>query len=302
MPIAAGLSVQTGIDPAFMAAIIVGGSFFGDNLSFISDTTIAATRSQGCSMIDKFKANLGIAAPAALVVAVIYVIQGLSVDFTPMAQKVEWVKLIPYLLVLVMAISGVNVMGVLTAGIILNAIIGFACGNFEWTSFLGSVGSGIGSMGELIIVTMLAGGMLEMIRVNGGIDFIIKVMTKRISGKRGAELTIGGLVSLANLCTANNTIAIITTGNIAKDIASRFGVDPRKSASILDTFSCLVQGIIPYGAQMLMATSLLNATLSSTAGAEQVSSMAIIAKLYYPYALGVFAILAILLRFPKKYS
>jgi Na+/H+ antiporter NhaC len=144
--------------------------------------------------------------------------------------------------------------------------------------------------------------MLEMIRVNGGIDFIIKVMTKRISGKRGAELTIGGLVSLANLCTANNTIAIITTGNIAKDIASRFGVDPRKSASILDTFSCLVQGIIPYGAQMLMATSLLNATLSSTAGAEQVSSMAIIAKLYYPYALGVFAILAILLRFPKKYS
>lgn len=302
MPIAAGLSVQTGIDPAFMAAIIVGGSFFGDNLSFISDTTIAATRSQGCSMIDKFKANLGIAAPAALVVAVIYVIQGLSVDFTPIAQKVEWVKLIPYLLVLVMAISGVNVMGVLTAGITLNAIIGFACGNFEWTSFLGSVGSGIGSMGELIIVTMLAGGMLEMIRVNGGIDFIIKVMTKRISGKRGAELTIGGLVSLANLCTANNTIAIITTGNIAKDIASRFGVDPRKSASILDTFSCLVQGIIPYGAQMLMATSLLNATLSSTAGAEQVSSMAIIAKLYYPYALGVFAILAILLRFPKKYS
>lgn len=302
MPIAAGLSVQTGIDPAFMAAIIVGGSFFGDNLSFISDTTIAATRSQGCSMIDKFKANLGIAAPAALVVAVIYVIQGLSVDFTPMAQKVEWVKLIPYVLVLVMAISGVNVMGVLTAGIILNAIIGFACGNFEWTSFLGSAGSGIGSMGELIIVTMLAGGMLEMIRVNGGIDFIIKVMTKRISGKRGAELTIGGLVSLANLCTANNTIAIITTGNIAKDIASRFGVDPRKSASILDTFSCLVQGIIPYGAQMLMATSLLNATLSSTAGAEQVSSMAIIAKLYYPYALGFFAILAILLRFPKKYS
>ncbi len=302
MPIAAGLSVQTGIDPAFMAAIIVGGSFFGDNLSFISDTTIAATRSQGCSMIDKFKANLGIAAPAALVVAIIYIIQGLSVDITPAVEKVEWVKLFPYVLVLVMSISGVKVMGVLTAGIILNAVIGFAYGSFDWTSFLGSVGNGIGSMGELIIVTMLAGGMLEMIRVNGGIDFIIKIMTKGIKGKVGAELTIGGLVSLANLCTANNTIAIITTGNIAKDIASRFGVDPRKSASILDTFSCLVQGIIPYGAQMLMATSLLNATLSSTAGAEQVSSMAIIAKLYYPYALGILAILAILLRFPKKYS
>jgi Na+/H+ antiporter NhaC len=201
------------------------------------------------------------------------------------------VLLIPYILVIALALTGVNVAAVLTIGLLVNALIGFIKGSLGWTSFLTSVGGGISGMGDLIIVTMLAGGMLELIRVNGGLDFIVNGMTRRINGKRGAEMSIAGLVSLANLCTANNTIAIITSGGIAKDITERFGLDPRKTASILDTFSCLVQGLIPYGAQLLMA-----------AGLSGASSISIIGYLYYPFIMGLFALLAILLRFPRKYS
>ena len=194
-------------------------------------------------------------------------------------------------MVIWLALAGMNVVSVLAIGIAANAVIGFSCGDFGWTGWLVSMGKGIGGMGELIIVTMLAGGMLEMIRVNGGIDFIVSSLTRKIKGKRGAELCIAALVSLANICTANNTIAIITTGRIARDITRKYGLDNRKSASILDTFSCLIQGIIPYGAQMLMA-----------AGLAGVSALSIIKYLYYPYALGLLALLAILFRFPKKYS
>ena len=179
----------------------------------------------------------------------------------------------------------------LTIGILANAVIGFIDGSLSWSGWLGSIGSGISGMGDLIMVTMLAGGMLEIIKVNGGIDYIVNGLTRRIHGKRGAELSIAGLVSLANLCTANNTIAIITTGQIAKDISARFGLDPRKTASILDTFSCLVQGLIPYGAQLLMA-----------AGLAGVSSISIIGYLYYPFVMGVFALGAILFRLPRRYS
>lgn len=291
MPIASGLASEIGVDTAYMAAIIVGGSFFGDNLSFISDTTIASTRSQGCSMRDKFRANLWIAAPAALIVCAIYIFQGLQVNVAPTCDDVHWLRLVPYLTVLVMAIFGVNVMAVLACGIGLNALIGFAFGCFSWEGFMAAVGDGIGGMGELIIVTMLAGGVLEIIRHNGGMDFIINGLTKSIKGKRGAEFAIGGLVALANLCTANNTIAIISTGDIARDIAQKFGVDPRKSASLMDTFSCLVQGYLPYGAQLLMAGALAGA-----------SSVEIMTHLYYPAVLGLMVVLAILLRFPKKYS
>ena len=291
VPVAAGIAEQTGAGTAFMAAIVAGGAFFGDNLSFISDTTIAATRTQECAMKDKFRVNLAIAAPAALAVTAIYVFVGAGTHLEDTAGAVEWVKLIPYIMVIWLALAGMNVVSVLALGIGANAILGFCCGDFGWTGWLAALGSGIGGMGELIIVTMLAGGMLEVIRANGGIDFIVNGLTRKISGKRGAELCIAALVSLANICTANNTIAIITTGRLARDISIRYGVDPRKSASILDTFSCMVQGIIPYGAQMLMA-----------AGLAGVSALSIIKYLYYPYALGLMALLAILLRFPKKYS
>ena len=291
VPVAAGIADQTGTATAFMTAIVTGGAFFGDNLSFISDTTIAATRTQECSMKDKFKVNVAIAAPAAIIVTAIYVLIGSGTEFDGQPESIDWLKLVPYIMVIWLALAGMNVVSVLAIGIAANAVIGFSCGDFGWTGWLVSMGKGIGGMGELIIVTMLAGGMLEMIRVNGGIDFIVSSLTRKIKGKRGAELCIAALVSLANICTANNTIAIITTGRIARDITRKYGLDNRKSASILDTFSCLIQGIIPYGAQMLMA-----------AGLAGVSALSIIKYLYYPYALGLLALLAILFRFPKKYS
>ena len=263
----------------------------GDNLSFISDTTIAATRTQGCSMSDKFKVNVRIAAPAAVLVTLVYIFMGQNVAPIETPSSIAWYKLIPYISVIGLAMSGINVVAVLSIGIVINALIGFADGSLSWLTWLGSIGSGIAGMGDLIIVTMLSGGMLEVIRENGGIDYLVQLLTRRINGKRGAEFSIAALVSMANVCTANNTIAILTTGRIAKDITSRFGLDPRKSASLLDTFSCMIQGVLPYGAQMLMASGLAG-----------VSSISIIRWLFYPYALGLLAILAILFRYPKKFS
>ncbi len=291
VPIAAGIAGETGMSLPMITAIIVGGAFFGDNLSFISDTTVAATKTQGCSMRDKFRVNLWIAAPAALLVTVLYVFLGLSVEAVPDSGTIQWVGLVPYLLVIGLALAGVNVVTVLAIGIGVNGIIGWITGAYDFVGWMASIGGGIGSMGELIIVSLLAGGLLEMIRYNGGLQFIIDSLTRRISGRRTAALSIAGLVSLVNLCTANNTIAIITVGPLAKDISDRFHLDPRKTASILDTFSCLVQGIIPYGAQMLMASGLAG-----------VSAVSIIGHLYYPFALGIVAFLSILLRFPRKYS
>lgn len=297
VPIAAGIAgeLSTASDLAtntsFITGIIVGGAFFGDNLSFISDTTIAATRTQGCSMADKFKVNLRIVGPAAIAVTILYIILGASVSATPEGGPVNWILLIPYLLIIGLALSGMNVSVVLTIGIFVNAILGFISGTLTWSGWMTSIGNGISGMGDLIMVTMLAGGMLEVIRVNGGLDYIVNGLTKRINGKRGAEFSIAGLVSLANFCTANNTIAIITTGRIARDISERFGLDPRKTASILDTFSCLVQGFIPYGAQLLMA-----------AGLAGVSSISIMGYLYYPFVMGTLAIMAIIFRYPRKYS
>ena len=299
VPVAAGIAEELALGGAsgmaastpFITAIIVGGAFFGDNLSFISDTTRAATRTQECSMADKFKVNIRIVAPAAIIVACLYVFLGASVSVSPDAGTIEWVKIIPYVLVIALAISGIDVAAVLTIGLAVNAIIGFCGGDLTWTGFLESIGSGISGMGDLIIVTMLAGGMLELIKANGGLDFIVNGLTRRIRSKRGAELSIAALVSLSNLCTANNTIAIITTGRIAKDITQKFGLDPRKTASILDTFSCLIQGFIPYGAQLLMA-----------AGLAGISTITIINHLYYPIIMGICALLAILFRLPRKYS
>lgn len=288
MPVATGIAEETGISNAFMAGIIVGGAFFGDNLSFISDTTIAATRTQGCSMADKFRTNFRIVLPAAVIVTAIYIFKGADLNMATTAMAIDPIKLIPYIAVLALALLGINVITVLFFGIMTNAVIGFSTGSFGWDGWLSETGSGIIGMGELIIVTVLAGGMLEMIRFNGGLDFVINRMSGHIKGRKGAESCIAALVSIANLCTANNTIAIITTGGISKEIASRFGIDPRKSASILDTFSCLVQGIIPYGAQMLMASQLSAATPSD-----------IIRNLYYPIIMGVFAILSIIFGYPR---
>ena len=299
VPVASGIAEElalTGGPEAvssipFITAIIVGGAFFGDNLSFISDTTIAATRTQECSMADKFKVNFRIVGPAALAVTILYVVLGAEMSSTPESGPVNIFLLIPYISVIILALAGMNVTAVLTIGLLLNGTIGMAGGLISWSGYLGAIGNGISGMGDLIIVTMMAGGMLDMIRANGGLDFIVKGLTSRIRGKRGAEFSIAALVALSNLCTANNTVAIITTGGIARDISRRFGLDPRKVASILDTFSCLVQGLIPYGAQLLMA-----------AGLAGISSISIIGYLYYPFIMGAMAVMAILFRFPRKYS
>lgn len=291
VPIASGIAASTGSSVPLITGIIVGGAFFGDNLSFISDTTVAATKTQGCSMQDKFKVNLWIAAPAALIVAALYIVLGRGVTASPEVIGADWYLMLPYLLVIVLAIMGVNVVTVLATGIGVNGVIGWITGAYDFVGWLSAIGSGIGGMGELIIVSLLAGGMLELIRYNGGLDFIIGKLTRHISGKRGAGASIAALVSLVNVCTANNTISIITVGPLAKDISARFGLDPRKTASILDTFSCLVQGILPYGAQMLMASGLAG-----------VSALSIIGHLYYPFALGIMACLAILFGFPRLRS
>ena len=291
VPIAAGVASETHTDLSLMTAIIVGGSFFGDNLSFISDTTIMATQTQGCRLSDKFRVNVFFVFPAALIVLICYLFMGNQTEAPQHTAQVEWVKVIPYLVVLFTAVFGMNVMAVLTLGIMLTGLIGLLTGSIDIFGWFGSMGEGILSMGELIIVTMMAGGMLELIRQQGGIDFIIRLLTRRVSSKRGAELSIAFLVSLVNVCTANNTVAILTVGNISKQIGDRFGVDNRRCASILDTFSCTVQGVLPYGAQLLIAS-----------GLAALSPVSIIPHLYYPLVLGFVSLIAILLRYPRRYS
>jgi Na+/H+ antiporter NhaC len=297
VPIAAGLAHSMDANVGMMTAIIVGGAYFGDNLSFISDTTVVATQTQNCKMSDKFKVNSMIVVPAAVLVLIAYSVMGVGLQAPTHINEVEYMKVLPYLIVLVTAIAGMNVMAVLTLGTLLCGAIGIgshllgASGSYDLFGWFSAMGNGIIGMGELIIIAMMAGGMLEIIRENGGIDFIINKITAHVNSKRGAELSIAALVSMVNICTANNTVAILTVGNISKKIGDRFGVDNRKAASILDTFSCMVQGLIPYGVQMLLAAGLAN-----------LSPMDILPYLYYPMAIGVAALLAILLRYPKRYS
>ena len=287
-PVAVGIAEQTGCTLPLIIAVVVGGAFFGDNLSFISDTTIVATQTQGCKMNDKFKANIWLALPAAIIVFVLYIFLGKEIQAPQDIQLLAWYKVIPYLSVLVLAIAGVNVLVVLLVGIFLAGGIGMLSGSFGLMDAMGAMGQGIMGMSELIIVTLLAGGMLALIRHNGGIDYLIHALTMRINGKRGAKFTIASLVILADLCTANNTIALVTVGPMTREIAEKYGIDKRISASLLDTFSCFAQGLIPYGAQLLMAAGLANIT-----------PFDIIGYLYYPIALGVMAALGILFDFPK---
>ena len=289
-PVAVGIAEQTGSSLAMIVALVVGGAFFGDNLSFISDTTIVATQTQGCKMNDKFKANIWLAAPAAIIVLVAYIFIGQGMEVPAYLPEVEWYKVIPYVAVLVMAIVGVNVLIVLFIGIILAGIIGIAAGSFDAIGWMGAMGNGIMGMSELIIVTLLAGGMLALIRYNGGIEYLIRALTIRIRGKRGAKFTIALLIILADMCTANNTIALVTVGPMAKEIADKYGIDKRISASLLDTFSCFTQGFLPYGAQLLMA-----------AGLAHITPFEITAYLYYPIALGLMAVLGIVFDYPRRY-
>lgn len=290
-PLAVGIAQQSGISTPMMIGLVVGGTYFGDNLSFISDTTIVATQTQGCSMKDKFRVNICIVAPVALLMLIVYFFLGESVSTPAEVGEVNFWLVLPYLAVVILAICGVNVLLSLGIGIFLTGIIGMVMGTYDVFGWFAAMNEGMMGMSELIIVTILAGGMLEIIRHNGGIELIIKALTRNIQSKRAGEMSIAALTCLVNVCTANNTVAIITTGPISKDIAQRFRIDPRKSASILDTASCFTQGLLPYGAQVLIA-----------AGLSEVNPIAIIPNLYYPMLIGVALILAILVRYPRKYS
>ena len=285
MPIAVGIAQQLEESVPFVAAIIIGGAFFGDNLSFISDTTICATQSQGCKMSDKFRTNIRIALPAAILVFIFYVFIGKYMSSPAIVGEINFWKVMPYLVVLITAIAGMNVLIVLVVGILLTGIVGMINGDYTILSWSDAMGAGVVGMGELIIITMLAGGLLEVIRANGGIKFIMDKILRHVHSQRTAELSIAAMVSVVDMFTANNTVAIITVAGLAKDISIRYHLDNRRVASILDTFSCIMQGIIPYGAQLLMGAALAG-----------IASVDIIPYLYYPYVLALFAIGNIIFR------
>ena len=299
VPIATGIanSIDNGqsimgnfqLSTPLVVAVVVGGAYFGDNLSFISDTTIVATQTQGCRMSDKFRTNARVVVPAAVLVLLVYVAMGQGIYVEREVSEVDWVLVVPYLIVFATALCGMNVLMVLVLGILATGVIGILRGTYRFYEWLTAMGEGILSMGELIIVTLMAAGLVGVIRQLGGIDFILERLTRRIRGSRGAEFSIAGLVVFTNFCTANNTIAILTVGHLAKEISQRFGIDPRRSASILDTFSCFAQGLIPYGAQMLMASSL-----------AMLNPIEIIPYLYYPFVMGFFMFLSILFRYPRN--
>jgi len=288
-PIAVGIAEKTGLPVGFLIAAVVSGAMFGDGLSMISNSTVAATKTQDVEMVDKFKANFKIVLPAAIITLIIYAFLTLGMDVNATeAYDYELIKIIPYVAVLVIALTGLNVVLVLVGGIVLSAIIGLIYGSFDiFTVFQLSL-KGIAGMEDISIISILIGGMGELTKVNGGIDFLLHTIQKRIHSEKGAEFGIGILVSLVDLCTANNTVSIIIVGSLTKNLSEKYGVDRRKAASLLDTFACFIQGCIPYGAQLLVASSL-----------AVISPFSIMQYLYYPYLLGVASVVAILLGIPK---
>ncbi|MBQ8386421.1 MAG: Na+/H+ antiporter NhaC family protein [Paludibacteraceae bacterium] len=283
MPIAASLADKTEMSLPLMAAAIVGGAFFGDNLSFISDTTIVATQSQGCKQSDKFRYNFFLVLPVAILVCIIYLLMGSGADEVA-AGNVMWWKIIPYAAVLVSAAMGMNVMLVLLMGNVLTGIVGIADGSYTFMEWTSSLTAGIMGMSELILISMMAGGIFALITKQGVMERFMRLVSIKIHTQRGAELSICLLVGVVNVLTANNTVAILSVGDVAKQLAKHYGVDARRSASLLDTTSCAVQGLLPYGAQLLMASSLAG-----------ISALSIIPYLYYPMFIGLIALLSILI-------
>jgi Na+/H+ antiporter NhaC len=287
-PIGVGISEQTDISLALSMAAVIGGAMFGDNLSFISDTTIAAVRTQGTKMKDKFKVNFLIVLPAAVITCVILALLTMGEQANISQASYDWLKILPYLCVLITALAGVNVFLVLSLGIVLSGFLGVLDGSYQWMDVIQSISSGMAGMYEISFLAILIAGMVAVIKHNGGIDFLLYSVTRNIKSKKGAEFSIAGLVGLTDLSTANNTISIIIAGPLAKNISEQYGIDPRRSASILDVFSCCIQGLIPYGAQMLVA-----------AGVAGISPVSILPYSYYPILIGICGILAILTGFPR---
>lgn len=282
-PIALGVAQKTGIPVPLVIGAVVGGAMFGDNLSMISDTTIAAVRTQGCELKDKFKMNFLIVLPAAIATAIILTVVTLGYgNVATQSYEYDIIKVLPYILVLAGALIGVNVFALLGSGILFAGAVGIFSNSFDILGFIGAISEGLGGMYELSLLVIVVGGVVSLIKFNGGIDYILHFITSKIKSKKGAEFGIAALVSVIDLCTANNTIAIVTAGPLAKDIAEKYDIDPRKTASILDIFSSCWQGVIPYGAQLLTA-----------AGIAGISPVEIIKYLYYPGLMFICGIAAI---------
>ncbi|KNF09105.1 transporter, NhaC family [Gottschalkia purinilytica] len=292
-PIAVQLVEKAGLNLPLVLGALIGGAMFGDNLSIISDTTIAATRTQGVSMKDKFRANFGLALPAALVTIVLLFIFGKPVTI-PESQEYTFniIKVIPYIFVLIAAVSGMNVFVVLTGGIIISGAIGLGYESFKGLEFVQHIYSGFKGMTDIFLLSLLTGGLANMVSSGGGLDWLLYRINRTVKGKKSAELGISTLVSLTDAATANNTVSIIVSGQLAKEISKEHNVDPRKTASLLDVFSCSMQGLIPYGAQLLMAGSFTNGS---------VSPVQIVPYVWYCFILVIFAILSIVTPFGNRY-
>lgn len=286
-PIAVGIASATSANVPMATAVVVGGSLFGDNLSFISDTTIMATKTQGCRMSDKFKANIGIALPASIIAIIAYLFIGSGIESQTGGDIGNPLNVLPYLVVFILAIAGMNVIWVLIMGIITAIVLALSYGTMDIPSIWEAMQKGVLGMHDLIIVTIIAAVIIDLLRKRGAIDWLIMNMGRIISSRRGAELSIAGAVVAVDLLTANNTIAILAVGPVARSISYRYGIEAKRAASILDTMSCFAQGIIPWGAQLLIA-----------AGLASINPLDIIPYLYYPYILGTITILNII--FYKK--
>ena len=288
-PIGIGIAQKTGMPVALIIGAIIGGGMFGDNLSMISDTTIAAVRTQGCELKDKFKTNFLIVLPAAILTIIILTVIASGYQTTLEGDYVySIVKVLPYLAVLIVALAGVNVFALLGGGALFAGIIGMMNGSFDFFGFMQAAGEGMMGMEDLAMLSIVIGGTLALIKHNGGIDFLLNSIKSRIKTKKGAEFGIAALVSVVDLCTANNTIAIVMAGPLAKDIAEEFNIAPKRTASLLDIFSSCWQGMIPYGAQIL-----------SAAGLAAVSPMELLPFIFYPMLMGLCGLLAIAFEFPK---
>ncbi len=288
-PIGVGIAQKTGIPVALVIGAIVGGGMFGDNLSMISDTTIAAVRTQGCELRDKFKVNFLIVLPAAIIAIIILTIitAKYKVDISGV-YTYEIIKILPYIFILIGALMGINVFLLLGGGIIFTSTIGIFTGAFDFFGAANAAAQGMMGMEDLAMLSIVVGGTLELIKFNGGIDFLLNFITSKIKTKKGAELGIAGLVSIIDLCTANNTIAIVMAGPLAKNIGDKYEIDSRRIASILDIFASCVQGLIPYGAQLL-----------SAAGLAAISPIEILKYVHYPMLMGIFGLIAIATGFPR---
>lgn len=289
VPIGLGISEHTGLAVALVTAAVIGGAMFGDNLSIISDTTITAVRTQGAQMKDKFRVNFWIVLPAAFMTSVIFGVLTWGEAAPITHSDYSLIKIVPYLIVIVLALMGMNVFFVLTLGITLAGVVGLVDGSYQLMDVIQQVGDGMAGMYNMAFLAILIAGMVEIIKFNGGIEFILQAIMKRISTSKGAEFGIAGLVALTNLATANNTIAILIAGPLAKDIATQYNIEPRKAASLLDVFSCMVQGVLPYGAQFLVAASLAG-----------ISPINILPYSFYPVLIGICGAVAIMIGYPKK--